>query len=231
MMYKAGDQLCSCTLLQKCGEGGYGEVWLAETAIGDKVALKILKEKFSGRELEGLRNYKNCNHPNLLKIRHVEITEQLVCYTMDAADDLNCGNGEYEPDTLAKRLNRYGRLDGKEIMTMLESLLAGLEELHNHGLVHRDIKPDNILYVNGRATLSDAGLIAPAGKHTLVGSPGFISPRLLEFLMRYTSISTGFMVGCTSLRFGLLYSMTVVWLRSLYQACGAPSFHPRMQGS
>ncbi len=180
MMYKAGDQLCSCTLLQKCGEGGYGEVWLAETAIGDKVALKILKEKFSGRELEGLRNYKNCNHPNLLKIRHVEITEQLVCYTMDAADNLNCGNGEYEPDTLAKRLNRHGRLDEKEIMTMLESLLAGLEELHNHGLVHRDIKPDNILWVNGRATLSDAGLIAPAGKHTLVGSPGFISPRLLE---------------------------------------------------
>ncbi len=45
-----------------------------------------------------------------------------------------------------------------------------------------------------------------------------ISPRLLEFLMSYTSISTGFIVGCTSFRFGLLYSMTVVWLRSPYQA-------------
>lgn len=180
MTYKAGDKLCACTLLQKCGEGGYGEVWLAEDVIGTRVALKILSGSCPDREISGLKNYKDCSHPNLLKIRHVEITEQLIAYTMDAADDLNDGNGRYLPDTLANRLDRYGHLDGKEILEMLEGLLAGLEELHRHGLVHRDIKPDNILWVNGRATLSDAGLIVPAGKHTLVGSPGFISPRLLE---------------------------------------------------
>ncbi len=180
MMYKAGDKLCSCTLLQYCGEGGYGEVWLAEDAIGTRVALKILRDKYSGKEVAGLKNYKDCNHPNLLKIRHVEMLDDLICYTMDAADDLNGGNGDYLPDTLANRLNKYGRLDGKEIAAMLDGLLAGLEELHSRKLVHRDIKPDNILWVNGRATLSDAGLVAPVGKHTLVGSPGFVSPRLLE---------------------------------------------------
>jgi len=180
MTFDKGDKLCSCTLLLKCGEGSYGEVWLAENAIGGKVALKILKKKFSEREIKGLQNYKDCDHPNLLKIRHIEISDDLVCYTMDAADDFNNGKGEYCPDTLANRLNRYGRLDGKEISKMLDGLLAALDELHKHGLVHRDIKPDNILYVNGRVTLSDAGLIAPAGLHTLVGSPGFISPRLME---------------------------------------------------
>ena len=120
--YKDGDKLCSCTLLQYCGDGGYGEVWLAEDAIGTKVALKILRNKYSEKEVSGLKYYKDCNHPNLLKIRHIEISENLICYTMDAADDLNCGKGDYLPDTLANRLNKYGRLDGKEISAMLAFL-------------------------------------------------------------------------------------------------------------
>ena len=182
MSYNVGDTICNCTLLQKCGEGAYGEVWLAHDAIGTRVAIKILynRNRYSERELAGLKNYKDCNHPNLLKIRYVEITDNAIYYTMDAADDLNHGNGEYLPDTLANRLGKYGRLDGKEITDMLDGLLSGLEELHKHGLVHRDIKPDNILWVNGRATLADVGLIAFEGAGSLVGTPGFLSPRVLE---------------------------------------------------
>ena len=182
MSYNVGDTICNCTLLQKCGEGAYGEVWLAHDAIGANVALKIIKNggRYSERELAGLKNYKDCNHPNLLKIRYVEITDEQIICIMDAADDLNHGNGEYKPDTLANRLRKYGRLDGKEITDMLDGLLSGLEELHKHGLVHRDIKPDNILWVNGRATLADVGLIAFEGAGSLVGTPGFLSPRVLE---------------------------------------------------
>ena len=182
MSYNVGDSICNCTLLQKCGEGAYGEVWLARDAIGANVALKIIKNggRYSERELAGLKNYKDCNHPNLLKIRYVEITDEQIICIMDAADDLNHGNGEYQPDTLANRLRKYGRMDGKEISDMLDGLLSGLEELHKHGLVHRDIKPDNILWVNGRATLADVGLIAFEGAGSLVGTPGFLSPRVLE---------------------------------------------------
>lgn len=181
MEYRSGDILCSCRLLQKCGEGSYGEVWLASDAVGGKVAVKIIRNggRYSGRELAGLRNYKNCNHPNLLKIRHVEITPEYIFCTMDAADDLNKGEGEYCPDTLAERLNKFGRLDCEEINAMLTGLLSGVEELHKQGLVHRDIKPDNILWVNGRPTLADVGLIAFEGAGSLVGSPGFLSPRVL----------------------------------------------------
>lgn len=182
MTYRSGDRLCNCTLLQRCGSGAYGEVWLAEDAIGTRVALKILtdRNRYSERELAGLKNYKECNHPNLLKIRYVEITDERICYTMDAADDLNRGQGEYLPDTLANRLARFGRLEGGEISAMLDGLLAGLEELHRRHLVHRDVKPDNILWVNGRPTLADAGLIAPDGQGSLVGTPGFLSPKLME---------------------------------------------------
>ena len=106
MSYNVGDTICNCTLLQKCGEGAYGEVWLARDAIGANVALKIIKNggRYSERELAGLKNYKDCNHPNLLKIRYVEITDEQIICIMDAADDLNHGNGEYKPDTLANRL-------------------------------------------------------------------------------------------------------------------------------
>ena len=144
--------------------------------------MKVIKNggRYSERELAGLKNYKDCNHPNLLKIRYVEITDAQIICIMDAADDLNHGNGEYQPDTLANRLRKYGRLDGKEITDMLDGLLSGLEELHKNGLVHRDIKPDNILWVNGRATLADVGLIAFEGAGSLVGTPGFLSPRVLE---------------------------------------------------
>jgi len=182
MEYKSGDQVCGCTLRQKCGVGAYGEVWLAEDTIGTRIALKIIYNhgSYSERELAGLKNYKDCNHPNLLKIRYVEITDERICCIMDAADDLNRGKGEYLPDTLANRLNKFGRMDGKEIVAMLDGLLAGLEELHKHGLVHRDIKPDNILWVNGRPTLADVGLIALDGKGSLVGTPGFMSPKLMS---------------------------------------------------
>ncbi|MBR4663040.1 MAG: protein kinase, partial [Lentisphaeria bacterium] len=183
MEYKSGDQICGCTLRQKSGRGAYGEVWLADMdATGARVAVKIISNegRYSERELAGLRNYKDCSHPNLLNIRFVEITGERICCIMDAADDLNHGQGEYLADTLANRLNKFGRMDGKEITAMLDGLLAGLEELHKHGLVHRDIKPDNILWVNGRPTLADVGLIALDGKGSLVGTPGFMSPKLLS---------------------------------------------------
>ena len=182
MEYKSGDSLCGCTLKQKCGAGAYGEVWLAEDAIGTRVALKIINNRgsYSERELAGLKNYKDCNHPNLLKIRYVEVTDEHICCIMDAADDLSRGKGKYTPDTLANRLSKFGRMDGKEITAMLDGLLAGLEELHRHGLVHRDIKPDNILWVNARPTLADAGLVAQEGKGSLVGTPGFMSPKLMS---------------------------------------------------
>ena len=182
MILKAGDSIGSCTVVQLCGNGMFGTVYLVEDAIGRRLAVKVVPRTgaLSERELAGLKNYKDCRHTNLLAIHHIEITDSFICCTMDAADDLNRGQGEYLADTLGNRIRKSGRRTGEEIHAMLEDLLQGLEYLHQHGLVHRDIKPDNILWVNGRAVLADAGLIAPAGKGSLAGSPGFISPQVLN---------------------------------------------------
>ena len=182
MILKAGDSIGSCTVVQPCGNGSFGTVYLVEDAIGRRLALKVVPRtgSLSERELAGLKNYKDCRHVNLLAIHHIEITDSFICCTMDAADDLNRGQGEYLADTLGNRIRKSGRRTGEEIHAMLEDLLQGLEYLHQHGLVHRDIKPDNILWVNGRAVLADAGLIAPAGKGSLAGSPGFISPHVMN---------------------------------------------------
>ena len=182
MTYKTGDKLCNCTLLAQCGSGAYGEVWLAEDSIGSRVALKIIRVggRYNDRELAGVKYFSQCNHPNLLKIRYVETVGDELCYIMDAADDLHDGKGGYLPDTLGNRLRKNGRLEAGEIIDMLNGLLDGLSELHKHNLLHRDIKPDNILWVNGRAVLADAGTAAPDGAASLVGSPGFLSEKLLR---------------------------------------------------
>ena len=182
MILKAGDSIGSCTVVQPCGNGTFGTVYLVEDAIGRRLSVKVVPrtDSLSERELAGLKNYKDCRHTNLLAIHHIEITDSFICCTMDAADDLNRGQGEYLADTLGNRIRKSGRRTGQEIHAMLEDLLQGLEYLHQHGLVHRDIKPDNILWVNGRAVLADAGLIAPSGKGSLAGSPGFISPQVLN---------------------------------------------------
>ena len=168
MNYKAGDKLGSYTLLAECGKGAYGSVFLAENALTrQQVALKIVYHagRNSDRELKGLIKYQNlCKHTNLLQIYHVGGKENFFFYTMDAADNRNTP-GDYVPDTLAKRLKENGRLAPEVVKKMAQELLGDLNVLHNKGLFHRDIKPDNILWIDGKATLGDIGLVTDLNHH------------------------------------------------------------------
>ena len=182
MNFREGQTIGSYKLLHHCGSGAYGSVYYAENTVTHHFfALKILNvsEKVSERELRGLSNYKNCRHPNLLQIHHIEKTDEIIFYTMDAAD--NVGDGEkYIPDTLSRRLEQKKTLPVPEILKMANELLDGLAFLHKQGLVHRDIKPDNILWIDGKATLGDIGLTAHTENTSFAGTPGFISDSLLR---------------------------------------------------
>lgn len=183
MKYDVGDRIGSYQLLYLCGEGAYGRVFLARNVLTQhQVALKLLplSAKVTARELQGLKNYRECRHPNLLQIHHIDQAEGVLYYTMDAADNLAGTGGGYEPDTLAARLAHRKSLPAGEVAKMAAELLEGLDCLHRRNLLHRDIKPDNILWVDGRATLADIGLTTDSRNASLVGTPGFMSGELLS---------------------------------------------------
>lgn len=83
----------------------------------------------------------------------------------------------YEPRTLAHELARQGRLPFEECLPLFLSLASALSHLHQHGLIHRDIKPSSIIFVNGVAKLADIGLVSEAGQSdSYVGTEGYIPP-------------------------------------------------------
>ena len=174
--------------LCRCGTGAFGAVWLVRDAVGRKLALKIVSKFSLGgdweREFRGLRSYQNQvkEHPNLIRIFHIEDCPEFFYYTMECADNLlaDAGTEQYEPTTLATRLRKEGALSAREVRDIFDQLLDGLAQLHAAGLIHRDIKPDNIIFSGGVPKLGDIGLVSSA-THTmsLVGTREFIPPEYL----------------------------------------------------
>jgi serine/threonine protein kinase len=182
MNFEENQIISSYRLLKCCGSGAYGQVFIAENMLTQhKTALKIItgNDSVMARELRGLINYRNCRHENLLQIHHIDKIDGTLFYTMDLADNLNTSMENYLPDTLSNRLSYYNHLPPQVVMQMANDLLSGIKKLHSCGIIHRDIKPDNILWVNGKAVLGDIGLITCNRANSLIGTPDFMSPALL----------------------------------------------------
>ena len=176
------------TPLRICGEGAFGSVWLAEDTVGRKLAVKVVDKALLGnawkREFNGIQNY--CRrigvHPHLVPILHITDEESCFVYTMEAADNFSGDVGGYQPDTLEARLDKYGRLKKDEFISITWQLLSGLKKIHSSGLVHRDIKPGNILFCGGVAKIGDLGLVASSAETmSIAGTPGFLPPELLKY--------------------------------------------------
>jgi WD40 repeat protein len=83
----------------------------------------------------------------------------------------------YIPRTLRSDLGRLGKLPTADCLRLALDVVSGLAQLHRRGLVHRDVKPGNIIYVSGRAKLADIGLVSGGGEgRTFVGTEGYIPP-------------------------------------------------------
>lgn len=182
MSYKSGDVIGVYRLTMECGRGTFGQVFLAENTIsGQLSALKILScpGKYTEKELEGLIRFRSCRHPNLMQIHHIDRIGETLYYTMPPADSLAAPGEPYLPDTLGNRLRTKGPMSAAATRQMLRELLAGLEELHRNGLCHRDIKPDNILWINQMAVLADIGSIRNDSSFSIGGTPGFMPDDVL----------------------------------------------------
>jgi len=84
---------------------------------------------------------------------------------------------DYRPHTLASELKRRGRLPVAEAVALGIQLTDALGHIHRHGLVHRDVKPSNVIFVQGQPKLADLGLVAATKEaRSFVGTEGFIPP-------------------------------------------------------
>ena len=181
MKYKAGDQIESFRLIRECGSGTYGTVFLAESLVtGQRFALKIIPEnnRFSQRELRGIVQYMQiCPRSGLMQVYYAGQCGDSFYYAMDAADSLEPDPAaDYLPDTLENRMKREGRIAPSKLLEIAKQTEDKLRILHQKGFLHRDIKPGNILFINGEAVPGDIGLVTGAPGSTLAGTPGFLAP-------------------------------------------------------
>ncbi|MGO9115086.1 MAG: serine/threonine-protein kinase [Thermoguttaceae bacterium] len=168
-------QVPDLDLLRRIGQGGFGEVWLAvNRTTGRLRAVKLIPLKTRGpsnaasREIVSLTYLESQignEQPNLLGIHHVGRTTDYLFYIMDLADDVSgrpaSSDPSYRPSTLASRLD-CGPLVPDECLRCARQLLAGLAHLHVAGMVHRDVKPANCLFIGGELKLADFGLLTTA---------------------------------------------------------------------
>jgi WD40 repeat protein len=194
-------------LRRPIGRGAYGEVWLARNVMGAPRAVKIIwRRQFESdrpyeREFAGIQRYEPVSRSadGLVHVLHVgrNDAEGYFYYVMELADSAaplaeehlesgvasTAASGEhtpllaYTPRTLRSDLKRLSRLPTADCLRLALDVISGLARLHHQGLVHRDVKPGNIIFVNGRAKLADIGLVSAGGEaRTFVGTEGYIPP-------------------------------------------------------
>ena len=156
------------------------------------------------REFEGIQRFERISreHPGQLALFHIgrDEAEGYFYYVMELADSLEReeqrdeGSGRtasqglplatgsrpvtvrYSPHTLRADLER-GRLSADRVLEVGIALCEALGHLHRNGLVHRDVKPSNVIFVNGRPKLADIGLVTDASDQcSIVGTEGYLPP-------------------------------------------------------
>lgn len=178
-------------LLRIIGKGSYGEVWLAKAVTGTFRAIKIVhRESFDHdrpyeREFSGLKKFEPVSrtHETQVGILHVGRNDEagFFYYVMELADDLVTGqviNPEtYKPWSLRSDLYRVGPLNIHECMDIGLHLAGALGHIHKNGLVHRDVKSSNIIFINRVPKLADIGLVTSTeATRSFVGTEGYIPP-------------------------------------------------------
>ncbi|MTD54119.1 serine/threonine-protein kinase [Amycolatopsis pithecellobii] len=168
-------------LLGELGRGGMGIVWRAEDqVIGRRVAIKELRlasgaedTVHSERVLREVRTGGRLNDPAVVTVYDVVSEFGATYIVMELV----------EAPTLAELVSRHGPLPPTQVASIAQQVLTALQAAHDAGIVHRDVKPSNIMVApNGRVKLTDFGIAQTADdprltvSGTIIGSPAFMAP-------------------------------------------------------
>ena len=164
------------------GQGGMGQVYEAfDNALDDEIAIKLLRAQAASdiahneRFRREVQTARRISHPNVCRV--FDLFEESVQGAVRTFLTMELLDGE----TLADRIQR-GPLDLKAALPLLRQLAAGLDAAHAVGVVHRDLKPGNIMLLEGRAVITDFGLARnfqqPKGepRWTVAGTPAYMAP-------------------------------------------------------
>ena len=174
-----GQSLGPYRLERLLGQGGFAWVFVGREADGTPIAIKVLKPRYAGdpqfetRFRNESETAAKLDHPNIIRIRSVARSGEHVYFTMDLC-----------ADSLAARIAREGPLPEAEILRIARDVSAGLIHAHRQGLIHRDLKPDNVLLrSDGTAVITDFGIaravsgyVASTGVNMTIGTPHYLSP-------------------------------------------------------
>lgn len=174
-----GQTLGPYTLERLLGQGGFAWAFVGRGPDGTPVAIKVLKPRYAG-DAQFETRFRNesetaakLEHPNIIRIRSVAKSGEHVYFAMDLC-----------ADSLGARIAREGPLPEADILRLARDIAAALEFAHQQGVIHRDLKPDNVLIrSDGAAVLTDFGIaravsgyVASTGVNMTIGTPQYLSP-------------------------------------------------------
>jgi serine/threonine-protein kinase len=182
------------------GEGGMASVYLCEDLKHKrKVALKLLKPELAAvlgaeRFVQEITTTASLQHPHILPLFDSGTADGFLFYVMPLV----------EGETLREKLNRETQLAVDEAVRIAREVLDALEYAHQHGIVHRDVKPENILLHGGHAMVADFGIAlavsaAAGGRMTetglSLGTPHYMSPEQATAEKEITARSDVYSLG------------------------------------
>ena len=183
--FRPGDMFGDCTVERLLGKGGLGFVYLVRGSDGERYAIKALRTDVTGTPPDYKQRFAQeanlmmtMRHRNLVRVYDAgEDAERNICYIMM----------EYMPGgTLKDRIVKNGAMSVTDAISIATQIAEALATAHFHGVIHRDVKPDNILFAaDGTPKLSDLGvakLIRGGAEGTetmqgvIIGTPAYMAP-------------------------------------------------------